>query len=154
MTFIDLGKEYADAKEPEIAPEGPYDLRCKGVEHETDGNKNNIRVQIEIEGAEDYAPIFHYMGLPKDDDDARDQEKGQKVGTTRNTKLLMLKRFMYAFKVPMDGTKFNPNDIPGSTARLNLKQDEWEGRRSNKLVLPPVPENAAAPQATPRRRAS
>ncbi len=163
MTFIDLGETYENAKEAEVAPEGPADLKCKSVELQQDGGKNSLLVMIEIldtpPSGGKYADIWHYIGLPQPEKDAaKDQEKGQKEGTTAMNKALFQKRFVHAFNVPMDGTRMNPNDIPGLTARLNLKQDEYDGRLKNVIVLPEIPKTAAdsgAPTSRgPRRRAS
>ncbi len=143
MPFIDLGEDFEDVKEADIAPIGTYDLKCRAAEDMTPDGKSSYRVIIDIQTDEpdvDYAPIFHYLGMPGPDDPKKDEEKGHETGTTRRTKLLMIKRFCYAFDVPMSANGFNADDIFGATARLSLDQDEYEGRRKNVIRLPNLPE--------------
>jgi len=142
MPFIEMGKEFANAKEPEVAANGEYDLTCKDVEHMTDGGKNSLRVQVKIDGKNDYAPIFHYIGLPHPDDAKKDEEKGHDKGTTRSTKALMARRFCHAFNIPITPEGFDTNDIKGATARLPLTQDTYLGRRKNVITLPYLPADA------------
>lgn len=147
MPFIDMGTEFGDTKEPELAPEGrEYDLICKEIEENKDlaKGKNNIRVMILFE-SEDYAPMFHYIGLPIPEKDQRnDEDKGHAPGTTTRTKMLMLKRFLTAFNVPFAANGFNPQDIVGSRARLAVtqetyKRDDGSISRSNRVTIPPLP---------------
>ena len=141
MPFIDMGKEFANAKETPMAPEGQYDLICKEVEQNNE--KGWIRVQIAFDGNEDYAPFGHFLSLPdKEKDAAKDQEKDREVGTTSKFKMLMIKRFLKAFSVPMDKNGFDPNDIPGSTARLGVSTsvNEKTQQRNQQLNLPQLPE--------------
>lgn len=146
MSFIDMGTEFANAKEPEIAPDDTYDLRCEGVDEFDDpqNEKKHLRVRIVFEDHDEYQAIFHYLALPAPWDEKRDADKGNKPGTTSRTKMLMLKRFLHAFNIPLTDTGFDPMDIPGSTARLGVKQDAREMndgtvRRSNVIVLPNLP---------------
>lgn len=150
MPFIDMGDEFADTKEPELAPEDTYDLRCEDVDHITEGGKNNIRVRIRIEGG-DFQPIFHYLALPQPDKDKkRDAEKGEELGTTSKWKMLMTKRFLHAFGVPYEANGFDPNDIMGASARLGVTQDSFTREdgsvmRNNKIQLPPLPHEDTQP---------
>ena len=142
MPFIDLGDEYADAKEAEVVPERAYDLRTKDAELMREGGKNSIRVLLVHENSpvENPAPIFHYIGLPnKEKDAANDEAKGLEPGTTLRTKVLFAKRFMYAFGIPIDGTKLDPADIPGHSARIGLGIDTYQGMKKNVLQLPMLP---------------
>lgn len=161
MPFIELGQEFGDAKEAELAPEGKeYDLVCHDVdEHQKDG-KVSYRVTIRIEDSEgDYAPFSHFLPLPNPElDQKNDEEKGHKPGTTSNAKMLMLKRFLHAFRVPYTTTGFDPQDIVGATARLPLKQEVYDGRRNQRITLPPLPgeegsETKEAAPAKPKKKA-
>ena len=142
MPFIDFGEEYTNAKEAQVVPERDYDLRTKDAELMREGGKNSIRVLIVHENSpvENPAPIFHYIGLPdKEKDAANDEAKGLDAGTTTRTKVLFAKRFMYAFGIPIDGTKLDPADIPGHSARIGLGIDEYQGMKKNVLRLPMLP---------------
>lgn len=142
MPFIDFGDEYANAKEAEVVPERDYDLRTKDAELMREGGKNSIRVLIVHENPpiDNPAPIYHYIGIPdKEKDAAKDEEKGHDPGTTMRTKVLFAKRFMYAFNIPIDGTKLDPADIPGHSARIGLGIDTYQGMKKNVLQLPMLP---------------
>lgn len=143
MSFIELGDEFGSTSEPKVAPEGrQFDLVCRNVEEVRKNDRlAGYRVDINIEGeSEDYQTIFHHVSLPNRElDQQRDEEKGHPPGTTTRTKLLMLKRFLTAFNVPFEATGFNPADIQGARARLNLTQEVYNNRRSNRLALPELP---------------
>lgn len=156
MPFIDLGTEYEGVQEAVIVPEKEYDLKCRDVEIMKEGGKNSVRVTIVHENppVENPAPIFHYIGLPNAEKDiTNDEAKNLDPGTTLRTKLLMAKRFMYAFSIPMEGSKFDAMDIRGATARIALGIDIYEGRKRNVLRLPNLPsEGAEATTAAATRR--
>lgn len=142
MPFIDMGHEFGDTKEPVLAPSGKkYDLRCKDIEELDKDGKRSIRVQILIEEpGQEYAPFSHFLSLPNPVlDQKSDEDKGNKPGTSSNFKRLQIKRFLTAFRIPFTGTGFDPQDIPGATARLELTQEMYEGRNNQRLVLPPLP---------------
>ena len=143
MPFIDMGTDFKDAKEAKVASNGPYDLKCRDTDHVTEGEKNHIRVIIDIlsdDPDDDYAPIFHVVALPSQRDSVRDAEKGNKDGTTRRMKQLMTKRFLYLFSIPHTDEGFDPQDILGATARGTLEQDEYQGMLKNVIRLPRLPE--------------
>ena len=142
MPFIDFGDDYEKVKEAEIVPEREYDLRCKDAELMLEGGKNSIRVLIVHENSpvENPAPIFHYIGLPNaEKDKANDEAKNLDPGTTVRTKILMAKRFFFAFGIQMDGSRLDPADIPGHSARIGLGIDEYKGMKKNVLRLPMLP---------------
>lgn len=148
MSFIELGDEFANTKEPEIAPEGKeFDLKVEAVDEERDENKkkHNIRLRVSIEHGRDegpFQPIFHYIAVPnKKWDEAADKEKNRDKGETSRFKMLMLKRMLHYFNLPWENvTGFAPNDFVGQTARGGLGQQEYEGRVSNKLIVPNLPQ--------------
>ena len=127
MSFIEIGQGFADAAEPQIVPEEMYDLVISKATHNAD--KNNVLCIIEIENAPDGtnpASIFHYVNLPKGEDDAKDAFSS-----------LMIKRLLTTFEVPFEDTGFDPSDLVGATASNCLVgQDEYEGRVKNVLKLP------------------
>ena len=142
MPFIDFGDEYEKVTEAEIVPEREYDLMCKDADLMLEGGKNSIRVIIIHENApvDNPAPVFHYIGLPNTEkDNANDEAKNLEPGTTLRTKILMAKRFFYAFGIPIDGAKLDPADIPGHSARIGLGIDEYKGMKKNVLRLPMLP---------------
>lgn len=152
MSFIDLGQEFGDTKEPELAPEGKsYDLFCKDIEERKGDGKNDIRVMILVEDPDhEFSPIFHYLALPQPEKDQRnDEEKGHKPGTTTRTKLLMTKRFLHAFGITFTSTGFSPQDIPGARARLPVTQGTFTRKdgstgRNNSISLPMLPSEEAS----------
>lgn len=158
MPFIELGHEFGEAKEADLAPEGkPFDLVCHEIDEHKKNEKTSIRVTIKIEDAEqNYAPFSHFLPLPHLELDQRnDEEKGHSPGTTSQAKLLMIKRFLNAFRVPFSNSGFDPQDIRGSRARLSLKQEIYDGRRNQRLVLPNLSTEvlATAVQAVKKKKA-
>lgn len=160
MPFVDLGKEFKNAKETPLAPEGPHDLIIKDYHY--DDKKKYYRVRVDFEG-EEFRPITHWLNLPQPEKDAKnDEEKGHDPGTTSRTKALFLKRFLHLFSVPYTDTGFNDADLKGARARADVTQvmNENMKRRENNIVLPELPEEGSTATATeskapqPRRRAS
>ena len=150
MPFIEMGEEFANAKETPLAPDGQYDLKIKALsEDKVPGQKDNLIVDIPFE-TEDYLPIRHWIALPIPEKDARnDQEKGHKPGTTAHTKMLMAKRFCYLFNIPYDDTGFNTDDFLGARARVGVTQSSYtrtDGSEAtnNKLVIPKLPDEVEA----------
>lgn len=153
MPFIDMGDQFGDTKEAELAPEGKeYDLLCKEIEELEKDGKKTIRVMILVEDPEeDYAPFSHFLSLPNPEKDQQnDEAKGHSPGTTGRTKMLMIKRFLHAFRVPFDSRGFDPQDIIGARARLPLTQEvnqqegPYKGRRNQRLVLPSLPSESTS----------
>lgn len=146
MPFIDMGNEFGDTKEAELAPQGrKYDLLCHDIEELEKEGKRSLRVTMRIEGEDqDYAPFSHFLSLPNPELDQRnDEDKGHSPGTTTNTKMLMIKRFLHAFDVPFTTQGFDPQDIPGSRSRLELTQEVYNDRRNQRISLPSLPEEGA-----------
>lgn len=146
MSFIKLGAEFGATQEATLVPNGAYDLRATGFLYEED--KHRIRVNLEVEnppeGLDDVAPIFHYIFLPAPEDDA-DKSK---------SKMLFAKRFLYLFGVPYTDEGFDPEDIPGTSARkVTCEQEEYDGRHNVRIKLPQLPEDlqASSGKRRPRR---
>ena len=150
MPFIDMGEEFAKAKETPLAPEGQYDIKVHALsEEKIPGQKNNLVIDMRFE-TEDYLSIRHWIALPNPGKDARnDQEKGHDPGTTAKTKMLMAKRFCYLFGIPYTDTGFNTDDFLGATARVGVTQSSFTRQdgseaTNNKIILPRLPDEVEA----------
>lgn len=131
MSFIEMAMD--EIKEATVVPEGTYDLRIKRADIKPSKNKPgaiNVVVILEIDGEPDAENIFHYISLPNSDDEEK----------SKNFKALQMKRFLHWFKIPFDSNGFSLEDFAGATARLPLLVDSYEGRTSNKLDLPRIPD--------------
>lgn len=149
MPFIEMGEEFANAKETPLAPEGQYDLKIHGcAEDKVPGQKNNLIIDIRFD--EDYLPMRHWIALPLAEKDARnDTEKGHDPGTTARTKMLFAKRFCYLFGIPFTDTGFNTDDFMGATVRAGVTQGAYKAKDgsevvTNRLILPRLPEEVEA----------
>ena len=150
MPFIEMGEEFANAKETPLAPEGQYDIKIHALsEDKVPGLKNNLVIDTRFE-SENYLPIRHWVALPIPEKDARnDQEKGHDPGTTAKTKMLMAKRFCYLFGIPYTDLGFNTDDFLGASARVGVTQGTYEAKdgttqTTNRLILPRLPEEVEA----------
>jgi len=150
VPFIEMGEEFAKAKETPLAPEGQYDLKLHALsEDKVPGLKNNLVVDIRFE-TEDYLQFRHWISLPIPEKDARnDAEKGHDPGTTAKSKMLFAKRFCYLFRIPYTDTGFNTDDFLGATTRAGVTQGTFttkEGSEAtvNRLILPRLPDEVEA----------
>ncbi len=148
--FIEMGEEFAKAKETPLAPEGQYDIKVHALaEDKVPGLKNNLVIDIRFE-TEDYLPMRHWIALPIPEKDARnDAEKGHDPGTTAKTKMLMAKRFCYLFRIPYTDQGFNTDDFLGATARVGVTQSSYtradkSEATNNKIILPRLPDEVEA----------
>ena len=145
MPFIELGKEFADAKETPLAPEGQYDVLIHALsEDKVPGLKNNLVIDIRFE-TENYMPFRHWIALPIPEKDAKnDQEKGHNPGTTAKSKMLFAKRFCYLFNIPYTDSGFNTDDFMGAKTRSGVSQGSFtkDGAEIpvNRLILPRLPD--------------
>lgn len=131
MTFIDMpGLE--DAKEPVAVAEGKYDLCVIQADLTEKEGKRSVRLIIEIEGEPEAGNIFHYIGLPHEDDD----------GDKRKTKMLFASRFFNQFKINTD-KGFEMEQLVGSRASAAMVvQEEYEGDLRNSLKTDKLPTEA------------
>lgn len=122
----------SDIQESRPVSNGRYDLIIATAEEGKSKNgADQLKVSIGIQG-EDKAPnLTHFISLPGGGDDA------QKA----NFKMLLLKRFLHAFKIPYDSDGFNVEDFVGSTAScdLTLSEPDDSGNIYNRLQLPRLP---------------
>jgi hypothetical protein len=108
---IDLTK----AKEPEVAPEGQYDIRCVKVSQTETKKKEPMTVlTLRIEaGDENYAPVQEFITYPNG-------------GQYDDLRTLTLKRILTAFEVPFDDQGFDTDELLGKTVSVLLVQEEGD----------------------------
>jgi len=135
MPFVEVPVE--DAKEPEIVPEGEYEVRCESAteKRNRDDTRDLIVVSVAIMNPPDGCnpqTLFHQIALPNENDSDRGRE----------FMLLNLRRFLECFHVPFEGGGFNTDDIPGSSGKCRIGLEEViregvsTGEKRNVLVLP------------------
>lgn len=122
----------SDVQESRPVPNGRYDLVIASAEEaKTKKGADQIKVSLGIQGADTAPNVTHFISLPNGEDDA------QKA----NFKMLLLKRFLHAFRIPYDSDGFNVDDFAGSTAScdLMLSEPDESGNIYNRLQLPRLP---------------
>ena len=129
MSFIEL-PGLQDAREPIVAPEGAnYDLCITSAKIHTKDGKDSLECIFEIEGGEDYAPIWSYNSFPNSNDE-------EDIVKFKN---LMLRRFLVQFKIPHENG-FEVEQVVGCRATAcTLTQEVFESNLSNKLTLNRLP---------------
>ena len=136
MAFI---KVALDAKEPEVAPDGEYELRIVKCEEKKTGQSSkkpgepyvSVMIVIEEPGAE-YLPIWHTLMIPTKNTD-EDNIPRYKLG---------IQRFLQCFNIPGDADGFDTDDFAGATGKSNVVQTENDqtGEPRNELRLPRLSE--------------
>lgn len=126
MAFI---KQTLDAKEPEAAPEGEYDLRIvKWEEKETKKGSPMIPCTIKIMDRDVNAPLFTHWVLLIDDKVPVENHDMYKLN---------LQRFLSAFNVPYEDGGFDTDDLQGAEGHCFVGQQEGDdGIVRNVLRLP------------------
>jgi len=129
MSFIEL-TGLNEVKEPELAPEGEYDLRIGFADdYIKEGTKKMIvRCSIAIEGHPEYAAFNHWTVVydPEDDDDQR------------KMRALRTARFLTLFNVPFENG-FEVEDLFGATAVnvfVTQSEEDDQGNTYNELRVP------------------
>ena len=128
MSFIDM-PGLDDAKEAVAVAEGAYDLCIIDAQITEKEGKRSIRTIIEIEGEPDAGNLFHYIGLPHEDDKPED----------RKTKNLFARRFFNQFDINVDGGVELEQFVGSRATAAKVVQDEWEGALRNNLKCDPLP---------------
>lgn len=127
LISIPLGDDWED----KAVPDGEYDLVIEDANEKTSkAGSEMVEVRIAIQDG-DYpnsAAVWEYLVFPKEDDEER----------TKRLQMRNLVRFLTVFGIPFEADGFNSEDLIGATGRCMLKQEEYEGNVSNKLVLPAV----------------
>jgi len=147
MPFIPLNLD--DAQESKPVPLGRYDVvvaSCEEVPTKKDPSKTQFKMMLTIDGHEDAAPIFHYQGIPTEND----------------FKALLMRRFLTLFGVKYDPAGFDPEllamELIGARAKVELRTKEYEGTINNEMIIPPLkgeegPQNAGKGAGKPPKRA-
>ena len=127
MSFINLGQDINEIKEPETVPEGMYDLAIEKVIEKKDdqGNLTGLNVILDVSGYVDAAAVFHHVSLPVEDDD---EEKAA-------FKLRFLKKFLEAFSIPFTKKGFDMVDFMGASGKVKLILDEYQGTINNQIKI-------------------
>lgn len=130
MTFIAMN--LGDAKEPEVVPDGDYELRVFAWEEkEGDSDKRGmILVSMEIldppKDVPNPAPVFFNILFQKDGDEEK----------TTSFILLNNARFLTALGVPFEDGGFDPDDLQGASGTLPLTVGEYNGEPKNEIKPP------------------
>lgn len=145
MGFINM--DLGGAVEPKPVPGGTkYDLVITEQEphHNDKSGKDSIKVTIGIVGHEDAPNIRQFLSLPHQTD----------TDTTRNFKLLMIKRFLSAFNIPYEDNGFNPEDLPGAKGFIELGLSTTDDGKytQNELVLPKLKDGSEEAGNAPRNK--
>lgn len=148
MPFIPMNLD--ETQEAKPVPQGRYDVTidsCEEVPTKKDPSKTQFKLLIKIDGHDDAPPIFHYQGIPTEND----------------FKALLLKRFLKMFGVSYDPAGFDTEDlamklIGARASNAEVRQKEYEGTISNELVVPPLkgeegPQHAGKGAGKPPKRA-
>lgn len=129
MSFVKI--DLSKAKEPQIVPEGEYDLRIvKVTDGETKKGDPMTTLVIRIEDAEfpNPAPVMHYITYPNG-------------GQYDDMRALEIKRLLTLFDVGFDGGGFDSNELLSKTARCLLTQEEGDDSVvRNRMRLPRIKE--------------
>lgn len=130
--FIPVNLEEAQESKP--VPGGMYDLTittCDLTETKQ-GQKPQFKVGIAIDGHDEAPAVTHFVGIPSDKDDA-----GQ-----MRFKMLLLRRFMNLFHIPVDPKGIDTDAIGGALigakakAELQLSEPDDNGNVYNRMVVP------------------
>lgn len=138
MGFID---EMDNVQEPDLAPEGTHHVRCFKAEakrFESGRMGGTLMLSIEDGDGVDYAPIFHNVLFPTDEE-VLALKNGSKDKEASNAKRFILdyKRILAAFNMDApDSDDFPSEDFVGQEADLLIGMDEYKGEVKNIIKLP------------------
>lgn len=140
---IDVGA----VQESKPVPNGPYNLQIvECLDTKSQKGAPQFSVSIAIEGHDDAPNLRHFISLPNADggDDAGKQQ----------FKVLLLKRFLTLFKLPIPSaidTEKLAMSMTGATARaeLTLSEPDDNGNVYNRLVVPRLRDEATGKQGVP-----
>lgn len=152
MTFIPVNLDETVEQKP--APKGNYELMITGATlTETGENSKHpgapmFKVTLGFVDQEINAPVItHFITLPYEGDE------------NANFKLLMLKRFLLAFKIPYSTEGIDPEqlvvEMNGHTATLDvgLSEPNENGDIFNRIQIPRIRDEASKATGKQRRRA-
>jgi hypothetical protein len=141
MSFIQFNKSFSDVSETRPVPAGKYTLRATSMEGSEKDGKQSLRIMHEIEGHPEAATVSHFLNLPGSQDDAG------KI----DFKMLLIKRYLTTFNVPHEDNGFNPDDIIGASATVELSMSEPRGQNLdvyNQINLPKLADEQPVQGAT------
>lgn len=131
MSFIPINLD--DVEESKPVPAGKYDLVIISCEETLtrERQKPQFKMAIQIEGHDDAPPVYHYQGIPSDQDEPQAMQ----------FKMLLLKRFLKLFSIPYNTNGFDTNELAtgmlGARANAELQLGEpYNGNVSNVLIVP------------------
>lgn len=131
---------FADAPEQTLPEEALYDLRIANIERglvSQKGGRPMIRCDIQIEGDQDYMPIFHYLVFPTKEDWAERRD-------TAKILLRNMKRFLTVFGIEFGPSGFDDDDLPGATGICLVKLEEGDdGEMRPRIALPRMRDDAS-----------
>ncbi len=131
MSFIKM-PGLGDAQEQPLPPEGLYDLVITDAQLREKDGRSSIMCILKIENTEeDYASLFHHIGLPNSEDEP-DKAKA---------KNLFAKRFFMQFSIPIEAGGFDIETLVGCRARdVKVKTSEFEGKPTRNVEIDRLPE--------------
>lgn len=141
MTRVDY-QGIADAKEPELLPDGVHELRIiTATFKESNAGKMMTEVMMDCPETPDAQPIYHYLTTPVTLEDylqANPQKAKADWERSENFKALGNKRFLTHFDIPYDEGGYDTEDFVGQTAgtRTKVSDIDDQGRRRVELKLP------------------
>ena len=132
MSFIELNG-MNEAKEPELAPEGEYQLTLTNPEaYVNEKGRDIVKVRVEFTDYPEYQSFMHWIAMPSK---KLDDEK------VYNSLLLGVKRFLNLFGIPADNG-FNVEDLQGATAVAKVIQETSDDGEhvNNRIIVPRIRE--------------
>lgn len=128
MPFINV--DLNNAQEPDIVPEGSYNLRIVKAEdgESKQGNEmTTVYIKVESDDFPNSQIIKHWLTYPNSGT-PEDQ---------RAMRLIDIKRFLTCFGIKFEGEGFNSEDLVGATGECLVTQEEADdGNTYNRLRLP------------------
>ena len=130
--------DFDSAVEAKPAPGGRYNLQIVACDLTKSGEQSKVpgspqfKVSLGFQDQQDTPNVTHFISLPN----------GQEDENSRKFKVLLLKRFLEAFKVPYDRSGIDPArmamEMVGSTANLEVKLSDPDdsGNVYNRIVVP------------------
>jgi hypothetical protein len=123
--FIDFDPN--SYQEPKPVANGRYDLTIASADGaQSKAGNQMLKIRMDINGHDEAPPVFENLSLPYPD-------CAQIIGLNFN-------RFMALFKVRIEKGQLDTDalavDLVGRSANAELKQGEYNGNVTNKIVLP------------------
>jgi hypothetical protein len=131
MSFISMNTSFSAVNEQQPVASGRYTVRVVSADPDYVGQtgKSSIKLQLSIDEHDDAPLISHFISLPSEGDDS---DKAA-------FKMLMMKRFLVAFSVPFEDNGFDPAELVGTSATVDvvLGEPDAKGNVYNQLGFLP-----------------